>query len=254
MPGRPGRKPRLVAAAEPQPRRNRDNLANQAYERLEELVVTCALRPGQALSIQDLQALTGFGRTPTHQAVSRLAADTLIIIRPRHGLQIAPVDLARERTLLMLRRDMERFVIRLAAERSGPTQRNQILHLIRLLRDQQARLTIDAFNQIDRRIDRLLLAATAEPFLEHTLRPLHTIFRRVGWIYHTAVAPDQGLAGSVAPHLEILEAVAARNAEAAVAASDRLMGFAERMLGVMEREVDPTLLDCSIDLVTPELR
>jgi DNA-binding GntR family transcriptional regulator len=236
------------------PRRNKDNLSNLAYERLEELIVTCELRPGQALSIQDLQSLIGYGRTPVHQAVNRLAADTIIIIRPRHGLQIAPIDLARERMLLKLRRDMERFVIRLATERSGPSQRNQILHLIRLLRDQGEGMTVAAFNQIDRRIDRMLIAAAAEPFLEHTLRPLHTIFRRVGWIYHNAVAPGQGLSATVAPHLEILEAVAARQVEAAVAATDRLMDFGDRMLDRMEREVDPALLDCSLELLSPETR
>ncbi len=76
--------------------------------------------------MNDLTALTGLGRTPVHHAVNRLAADTLILIRPRHGLQIAPIDLARERTLLQLRRDLERFVVRLAADRAGPGHRNQI--------------------------------------------------------------------------------------------------------------------------------
>jgi DNA-binding GntR family transcriptional regulator len=244
-------RPAPARPADAVPRHNRNNLAELAHERLEELIVACVLRPGQALSIQDLQALVGFGRTPVHQAVSRLAADTIIVIRPRHGLRIAPIDLARERMLLQLRRDMERFVIRLAAERCGPSQRNQILHLIRLLRDQAGGMTVASFNQIDRRIDRILMAAAAEPFLEHTLRPLHTIFRRIGWIFHGSVAPRQGLAGTVAPHLEILEAVAVGQAEAAVAASDRLMDFVDGMLDRMEREVDPALLDCSLQLFPP---
>ena len=47
-----------------------------------------------------------------------------------------------------------------------------------------ADMTIDQFNAIDRRIDQLFLAAANEPFVESTLRPLHTIFRRIGWIYH----------------------------------------------------------------------
>src|SRR3954469_23853360 len=119
------RKPTELPTDERQ-RHNRVNLANQAYDQVEELIVTCALRPGQYLSIQDLQTMTGSGRTPVHQAVSRLAADTLIQIRPRHGLQIAPIDLARERVLLPLRRDMERFVVRLATERTGPAHRNQM--------------------------------------------------------------------------------------------------------------------------------
>ena len=71
-------------------RDNPMNLSALAYDRLEEMIVTCALRPGLFLSIQDLQAATGLGRTPMHQAVSQLAADTLILIRPRHGLQTRP--------------------------------------------------------------------------------------------------------------------------------------------------------------------
>ncbi len=75
------------------------------------MIVTCALPPGLFLSVQELQAQTGVGRTPVHQVVSRPASDTLIRVRPRHGIQIAPIDLSRERTLLRLRRDMERFVV-----------------------------------------------------------------------------------------------------------------------------------------------
>src|SRR3954469_11994547 len=122
--GRRGTPAESPAREAKQARSVQTNLADLAYDRLEELIVTCALRPGLLLSIQDLQDQTGLGRTPIHQAVSRLAVDTLIVIRPRHGLQIAPIDLARERTLLPLRRDMERFVVRLATERCVASHRN----------------------------------------------------------------------------------------------------------------------------------
>ncbi|MBU6499984.1 MAG: GntR family transcriptional regulator [Rhodospirillales bacterium] len=250
MAARPKPGPRLVAAngaRTPAPRRNRENLFALAYERLEEMTVTCELRPGRLLAMQELQDMTGFGRTPVHQAVSRLAADTLITIRPRHGLQIAPIDLARERVLLRLRRDLERFVIRLAAERSGPTHRNQLLHMTRTLRQGRKAMTISEFNLLDRRIDRLIMAAAGEPFLEHTLRPLHTMSRRIGWIYHNWVAAEAGLHQTVDCHLDILDAVANRHVEAAVAAADRLIDFADSMFDRMEREIDPALLDCSLD-------
>ncbi len=240
-------KGRLAAEGKP-PRRNRLNLSNLAYDRLEELIVTCELKPGLFLSIQDLQEATGIGRTPIHQAVSRLAADTLIVVRPRHGLQIAPIDLARERTLLLLRRDMERFVVRLAAERSGPSHRNQLLHISRTLCDRREGMTVSEFNQLDRRIDQLLSAAAGEPFLEHTLRPLHTIFRRIGWIYHTW-SSGEGLAKTMDCHLAILDAVAGRRVEDAVAASDGLIAFSDSMFDVIEREADPALLDCNLELL-----
>jgi DNA-binding GntR family transcriptional regulator len=225
-------------------RHNRINLFDLACERIEDLIVKCELRPGSFLAMQDLQELTGFGRTPVHQAVSRLAADTLILVRPRHGLQIAPIDLARERILLQLRRDIERFVVRLAAERSGPSHRNQILHLTRALPDQRAKMTIDEFNVFDRRIDGIILNAAGEIFLEHTLRPLHTIFRRIGWVYHTRISSGASFDRTIDCHLAVLDAIANRRIDAAMAASDALTVFVHHMFDALEQEIDPALLDC----------
>ncbi len=228
------------------PRQNRTNHFELAYERLESLIVTCALKPGQVLALQDLQDLVSLGRTPVHQAVARFAADTLIIIRPRHGLQIAPIDLARERVLLALRADLERFVIRLAAERSGASHRNQMLHLQRSLRERRDVMGIDEFNLFDRRLDSLILAVAGEPFLEHALRPLHTMSRRIGWIHYAQLKGALSLQTTIDCHLAVLEAVANRHIDRAIEASDRLVAFVDSMFDVMEREIDPSLLDCSI--------
>ena len=89
-----GREPKLVKAEEAPaaapPRRNRVSLVELAYERIEDLIINCELKPGQFLAIQDLGQITGFSRTPVHQAVSRLADDTLILVRPRHGASDRP--------------------------------------------------------------------------------------------------------------------------------------------------------------------
>jgi DNA-binding GntR family transcriptional regulator len=243
---------RLAAeeASSPIPgRRNRLNLFELAYERIEDLIVRCELKPGMFLAVQDLQEMTGFGRTPVHQAVSRLATDTLIVVRPRHGLQIAPIDLARERVLLQLRGDIERFVVRLAAERAGPSHRIQIRHLTLALRDQRKTMTIDDFNVFDRRIDQIILNAAGERFLEHTLRPLHTIFRRIGWVYHRRIASGADLDPTIDCHLAVLDAIGSRRTDAAVSASDALTKFVDHMFDAMERELDPALLDCGLESV-----
>jgi DNA-binding GntR family transcriptional regulator len=252
MAGRKRTVPVPVDGDAPAPmRRNRVNMFELAYERIEDLIVNCELAPGRFLAMQDIQQMTGFGRTPIHQAVSMLAADTLIVVRPRHGLQIAPIDLARERVLLQLRRDLERFVVRLAAERSGRSHRNQLLHLQRVLRERRGSISIDEFNVVDRRLDRLIVAAAGEPFLEHTLRPLHTIFRRIGWIYYSRINGAPNLDATVDCHLAVLEAVANRHVDQAVTASDRLIELVESMFEVLERDVDPALLDCSLEPLIP---
>lgn len=241
------RTPHIVDVADPKPhRQNARNLFELAYEKIEGLIVNCDLRPGSRLSIQDLQDRSGFGRTPVHQAVNRLADDTLIIVRPRHGIEIAPIDLARERTLLQLRRDLERFVVRLASERSQSSHRNQLLYMSRVLRERREALTVDEFNLLDRRIDQLILSAAREPFLEHTLRPLHTIYRRIGWIHHTQLPGNDGLDMSIERHLSILDGVANGHEDKAVAATDDLIDFVEGMFERIEREVEPSLLDASL--------
>ncbi len=250
MSRKPSASPSSQGNASRAPRENRVNLFETAYQRIETKLIDCTLAPGQALNMQDLQNLTGLGRTPVHHAVNRLAADTLIVIRPRHGLQIAPIDLARERVLLNLRRDIERFVIQLATERSSSTHRNQFLHMERLLRERRDSITLDEFNQLDRNIDRMMLTAAGEPYLEHTLRPLHTIFRRIGHLYHSHVLGGTDLSGTIDRHIAVINAVANRHVDKARLASDTLMDFVAAMFDDMEGRIDPRLLDSSLESFT----
>ena len=56
---------------------------------------------------------------------------------------------------------MERFVIRLAIERSGASQRNRMQHIRRQLVEHGSDMSIDQFNALDRLIDQLLMAAAS---------------------------------------------------------------------------------------------
>ncbi|NTJ43889.1 GntR family transcriptional regulator [Agrobacterium larrymoorei] len=240
-------KPKPVTVDTKPKRANRVNFIDLAYERIEELLINCELKPGSQLTLQELQEATGLGRTPVHNAVSKLAADTLFIVLPRHGLRVAPIDLARERLLLQLRRDMERFVVRLAVERASLSHRNQMLQMERALKERRDQITLSGFNALDRRINQILLAAANEPFLEHTLRPLHTIYRRIGFIHHTISLEKADLSQTVDCHLSVLNAVANRHLDTALSATDALIGFVDSMFDEMEKGIDPRLLDCSIE-------
>src|SRR5258707_200778 len=137
---------------------------------------------------------------------------------PRAGRQIAPIDRAGARLALGLRRDIERFVVKLGAERASLSHRNQALRIERVLREKHDTLTLAEFNSLDRRIDTLILAAAGEPFLAHTLRPLHTIYRRIGFIHHRYMPGHADLSGTIDCHLAILSAVANRRLDRAEAA------------------------------------
>jgi DNA-binding GntR family transcriptional regulator len=223
--------------------RGTDSLAVVAYDRIEDLIVHCRLAPGACITTSALQELVGVGRTPVHQAVRRFAAETLIRIRPRDGLEISPIDLQRDRRLLQLRREMDRFVAELATERLDANQRNRLIRLGASMRERRRSMDVHEFNIYDRQLDSILLDAAAEPFLDRTLRPLHTIFRRVGHVHLTHIGGNAGLAKTIDCHLAILSAVVDRNTKAAKSASDTLIDWAQAMFDALEGHIDPSLLN-----------
>lgn len=222
------------------------SLTDLAYERIEELFVALRLPPGAFIRMQDLQDLVGLGRTPVHMAVRRLAAETLLEIRPRDGLTVSTIDLARERRLARLRRDIDRFVVEEAARHKTGNHRFRLVFLRQRLESARAGLTVETFNRFDRSFDLLLIEATGERFLERTYRPLHAFARRMGFLNLTRLSGSAGLDQTVDRHFDLLDAIVAGNVAKARKASDALVDFSISLIDGIAGNVDPTLLDASL--------
>ncbi|MEN3792348.1 GntR family transcriptional regulator [Fulvimarina sp. MAC3] len=221
------------------------DLTAQAYEQIEELFVSFRIAPGSSLRTQDIQSLVGLGRTPVHQAIRRLAAETLFEVRPRNGLRVAPIDLARERHLAILRRDLMRFVTEAAMRNLTPNTRSRIHYLRRELLSPDVPMTVDRFNGIDKSFDILLIQASGERFLERTLRPLHAIARRTGYLHLTQIGGAAGLASTVERHVAIMDAILSDDFETARSTCDDLIAFGIAMIEALEDKVDPQWLDAA---------
>src|SRR5262245_61159440 len=78
------RRPREVKPAE--------TLSEQAYRVIEEQITTLRLKPGEVLSEQLLSASYGFGRTPTPEALQRLAGEGLVTALWRKGMLVSVLN------------------------------------------------------------------------------------------------------------------------------------------------------------------
>ena len=77
-----------------------NSLADQAYELLEEKIISLQLKPGRVYSEAELSELIELGRTPMREALLRLAKERLVQMIPRRGVLISDIDLKQHIGLL----------------------------------------------------------------------------------------------------------------------------------------------------------
>ena len=88
-----------------------------AYERIKELIITAALPPGALLTEGELAGQLGLGRMPVREAMQRLAQDDLVLIVPRKGSFVLPIQVEDLQKIFELRVTLECLSCQLAAER-----------------------------------------------------------------------------------------------------------------------------------------
>ena len=126
------------------------SLAEQAYDVLEEKLVTLLLPPGTRVSEGYLIEMTGFGRTPVREAIQRLAQQELFLVLPRKGLVVTPVDRVSMAHILEVRKPVERVIVYRAALNAMDGQRSEIAAIARKLTISHD--SFEDFLQLDREL------------------------------------------------------------------------------------------------------
>lgn len=200
------------------------SLTDVAYQRLEEMVVTLRLKPGEVLSESRLAAELGIGRTPIREALQRLAFEGLISILPRRGVLVSEINISRQLALLDVRREVERLIVRRAAQRADKGERAAFQDLA----DQLAASARDrddvTFMRLDLAFNNMTLAAARNEYAARTMRLMQGLSRRF-WYQHYQQALD--LERCARLHQAVAQAIADADPEKAGKASDALVDYIE---------------------------
>ena len=199
-----------------------------AYAALRAAILSFELAPGEKLSERGLEAVAGGSRTPVRAALMRLASDGLVQ-RAGRGWQVAPIDLAEVRAVMEYREALETAAVRLAVARASADELDALRMLAAAYGEGDDG---DGDHGIQDGTDFhvALAGLSRNPFLTDGMSQVLTRLLRVRWL--SANTADSR-AHARAEHLEIVEAVAARDAERAVelvtrhshGTRDRLVGF-----------------------------
>ena len=202
----------------------RETLTERAYRLIEEQIVTLQLKPGDVLSEQMLSATFKIGRTPIREALQRLAREGLITILPRKGILVSDINPRNQLLMLEVRREIERLLSRVGAERANQQQRGQFTEIAQGM-DRAAKSNDDiAFMRLDRELNRLLIEAAHNDYAARSMKLLQGLSRRF-WYMHYRQAADLPLCARL--HANQARAIAQGNGEAAARASDKLMDYVE---------------------------
>lgn len=96
------------------------------YERLRREIVEGELRPGQRLGEEWVAGRLGASRTPVREALHKLEADGLVVLRPHRGALVRPFDLDELIGIFDLRVRIEGYAARRAATRLLPEQIDEL--------------------------------------------------------------------------------------------------------------------------------
>jgi DNA-binding GntR family transcriptional regulator len=183
------------------------------------MIVMLELAPGGFVTEGALIEKIGLGRTPVREAIQRLAWESLLDIRPRAGIAIAPLHAgdwvrvldARRGVEIVLARSAARYVTRAAADRFHDAA----------LAMQGAAVSgsVQAFLEADKAFDEALAFAADNVFAARLAAPLQTHSRRF-WFRYRA---ETGLAEAAEHHVGLIRSILSGDEEMAAKDAERLM-------------------------------
>ncbi|MCT8971416.1 GntR family transcriptional regulator [Microbaculum marinisediminis] len=196
----------------------------RAYAELERRIVSLQFRPGQVVSENSLTQELSLGRTPIREALRELSREGLVTIMPKRGVVIAEIDIARQLRLLELRRVVERLVVECAAQRATDLEKRRFANLTTEMRRAAIAEDGEAFLDLDRQFDEMIVEAARNEFAAATMRLNQGLSRRFWFAYYRHY---DNLSETIRLHAEIAQAISQGDAAEAAVRLDRLIDNVE---------------------------
>ena len=161
------------------------SLADSAYLRLREEIISVQLPPGTLLREDELRQRFGMGRTPIREALQMLRHTGFVTVLPRRGTLVSEINIGDLASIYEVRVHLESWAARLAAERASKDDIRAAEEMIAELQSAD-RSDYDSLLALDRRVHGLAyrcaknehLTGTLEHYQNLSLRILHLALKR----------------------------------------------------------------------------
>lgn len=198
-------------------------LRDRAYEVLRDAIVDGTLAPGEQLREHDLQEWIGVSRTPIREALMRLERAGLVSTRPGHSTSVVPLDDVRVDEAVPVVAAMHALAARLATAHVGREQISAMRAANKAFAAALHRGDIDSALAADDELHDVVLALAGNRAVVDTLEQYSPLLRRAERARFAqageATVRVPGASFSVDLHTRLIDALAARDADAAADAA-----------------------------------
>ncbi|MEI8276871.1 MAG: GntR family transcriptional regulator [Hyphomicrobiales bacterium] len=191
-------------------------LAQSICERIRADILSGRRKPGTKLRLDDLKGEFEVSWSPIREALSRLAAEGLIITEGQRGNRVAPVSRAELEDIIRLRTTLEPMALRASIENGDDAWETEVLTAHhRLSKFEDRRWEPDEVEQWERwhhAFHGALTSACNSPILLQFCAQLHELNDRYRRLFLSTYQPDRDVAGE---HRAIADATLTHNADKA---------------------------------------
>lgn len=213
------------------------SVTDQIFDLLYARVVNLTLRPGAKLSEAGVAAQFGVSRQPVRDAFYRLSQLGFIQIRPQRATIVTPISPDAVMRAYFIRSALEEATMRAAAQALGPADWD---HLDALIDRQEAASRADdraLFHALDDQFHHDICQAAGKDFVWTLVRDNKGHMDRARFL-----SLSYGTTTASAEHRDILQALRARDGEAAAMAARQHLSRIEQILDRLRSE-QPSIFD-----------
>jgi DNA-binding GntR family transcriptional regulator len=196
--------------------------SDRAYEALKQSIIQLKLQPGAPIEENQLIESLGVGRTPLREALQRLSQEDLIKSIPRKGYFVTNINYSDPLHVFEVRRELEAFSARLAAERASEAD---ITEMDAYLTELVLGAEVADFNwnlDADLTFHQMIARASGNPFLQQTLNRLFSLTIRLLYLNRLPVTI---IKDEMDVYRTIFDAIRVHDSKAAAGAMLTHLGF-----------------------------
>lgn len=185
----------------------------RAYERIRQMITTLELAPGNTINEGRLAEDLDMGLVPIREALKLLIHDNLVEVSSQGGIFVSGVSIPELEQISELRRLLESYCARQAAQRATPDD----IVILEALRQEQATIPPEDSQRwfdLDHKFHQAIAGAAHNKYLAQTLDHFFGLSQR---LWYLALPHLEFLPGAVEVHLDLVQAIKDGDADGAEA-------------------------------------